>query len=103
MIHAVKGQTERNAAVTVGFLLVVRDPNITAENGFDAVSQRVRKETQSPENIHVVGKAQRHIPAAYRLFQHRIQPHDAVGDGIFGMKTQMNKLAGHGFGSIRKK
>ena len=103
MIHAVKGQTERNAAVTVGFLLVVRDPNIATENGFDAVCQRVRKETQSPENIHVVGKAQRHIPTAHCLFQHRIQPHDAVGDGVFGMKTQMNKLTGHDFGSFRKK
>ena len=75
--------------------IFVRDPQIAPDDGLDAVGNRVRVKAQTAENIHRVGDAERNAPFLGDRMQDRIQTHDTVGDGVLGMKTQVNELIGH--------
>ena len=83
----------------VGFVAfagnAVRDPEIAPDNGLYAVGDRVRVKAQTPEDIHVVRDPERHLAAFGRGFQNRIKPDNAVGDRIFRVKPQVDKLVGH--------
>ena len=62
----------------------------------------MRIETQSPENIHQVGNPDGNAAALHHGMQNGIDANDPVGDGVFGVKAQMNELGGLHESSIKR-
>ena len=73
----------------------IRDPQITPDNGLNAVSYRMRIETQGSEQVHRIGDTQCNASLLHHFFKDGVETHDTVLDGIFGVKTQMNEVGGH--------
>ena len=86
----------------------VGDPQVTADDGLDAVGHRVRVKAQRPKKVHRIGNPKRHAALGDHFLQNWIKTHDAVLNGVFGVKAQMNETGGHriaedrdGIGALR--
>ena len=93
MILAIDRQAIRIVSFTMHRIC---DPQITPDDGFDAVSYRMRIETQGSEQVHRVGNTQCNASLLHHFFKDGVETHYAVLDGIFGVKTQMNEIGRHG-------
>ena len=104
------GPREQFAQATIAFAMLhqqqqarrpiavggIADPHVAAEDGLDPRAARRAIELHPAKGVRQIGQAQRRHRDVARALDRPVHPHQAIGDGVFGVQAEMDETrVGH--------